>query len=156
MDGVFLVDLQLRDERVAALQELRMPAIVFGTPKGSGMLPAVWQDDVGATATVVEYLAGLGHRRLARVNGIPRYWHTRLRADAFHEVARACGLESVSVEGDYTGEHAARQHRAAVPARHPVSPAPSGLSRQRCQRPGQGQVRVCLRGLSPRFRRAVW
>ena len=107
VDGVFLVDLQVGDQRVATLQQLRMPAVVFGTPKGAGLLPAVWQDDVAATRTVVEYLAGLGHRRLARVSGIPRYWHTRLRADALQEVASAAGLEVVSVAGDSTGEHGA-------------------------------------------------
>jgi DNA-binding LacI/PurR family transcriptional regulator len=111
VDGVFLVDLQLRDQRVAMLRELRMPAIVFGTPKGSGGLPAVWQDDVAATRTVIGYLAGLGHRRVARVSGIPRYWHTKLRADALVEVASAAGLEAVSVEGDYTGEHGAEATR---------------------------------------------
>jgi DNA-binding LacI/PurR family transcriptional regulator len=107
VDGVFIVDLQLRDKRLAALRALRMPAIVFGTPKGAGSVPAVWQDDVAATRTVVEYLAGLGHRRLARVSGISRYWHTKLRSDALREVARASGLEAVSVEGDYTREHGA-------------------------------------------------
>src|ERR1700691_1127410 len=71
VDGVFLLDLQLRDQRVNMLEELRMPAIVFGTPKGSGSLPAVWQDDVAATRTVVEYLAGLGHPRLAPRSGRP-------------------------------------------------------------------------------------
>ena len=108
VDGVFIVDLQLRDKRLAALRDLQMPAIAFGTPEGSGGLPAVWQDDVAATRTVVEHLAGLGHRRVAQVSGIPRYWHTKLRADALREAARAAGLEAVSVEGDYTGEHGAR------------------------------------------------
>jgi DNA-binding LacI/PurR family transcriptional regulator len=108
VDGVFLVDLQVGDPRVATLQELRMPAVVFGTPKGAGSLPAVWQDDVAATRTVVEYLAELGHRRLARVSGISRYWHTKLRADALQQVAGAAGLEAVSVAGDGAGEHGAR------------------------------------------------
>jgi DNA-binding LacI/PurR family transcriptional regulator len=108
VDGVFLADLQVGDQRVATLQELRMPAVVFGTPKGAGSLPAVWQDDVAATRTVVEYLAELGHRRLARVSGIPRYWHTKLRADALQEVAAAAGLEAVSVVCGGTGEHGAR------------------------------------------------
>jgi DNA-binding LacI/PurR family transcriptional regulator len=108
VDGVFLADLQVGDQRVATLQELRMPAVVFGTPQGAGSLPAVWQDDVAATRTVVEYLAGLGHRRLARVSGVPRYWHTRLRADALREAAGAARLEAVSVAGDNTGEHGAR------------------------------------------------
>jgi DNA-binding LacI/PurR family transcriptional regulator len=119
VDGVFLVDLQLRDRRVATLQELRMPAIVFGTPKGAGALPAVWQDDVAATRTVVEYLAGLGHRRLARVSGISRYWHTKLRADALQEVARAAGMEAVSAEGDYTGEHGAEATRTLLQSARP-------------------------------------
>jgi len=108
VDGVFLADLRVGDQRVATLQELRMPAVVFGTPKGAGSLPAVWPDDVAATRTVVEYLAGLGHRRLARVSGIPGCWQTRLRADALQEVAGAAGLEAVSVPGAGTGEHGAQ------------------------------------------------
>ena len=108
VDGVFLADLQVGDQRVATLQELRMPAVVFGPPHGAGSLPAVWPDEVAATRIVVEYLAGLGHRRLARVSGIPRYWHTKLRGDALQEVAGAAGLEAVSVGGDNTGSRGAQ------------------------------------------------
>jgi DNA-binding LacI/PurR family transcriptional regulator len=104
---VFLVDLQVSDRRVAVLRELRMPTIVFGSPRGAGSLPSVWQDDLASMATVVEYLAGLGHRRIARVGGPARYWHSRLRTDAFGKVTRRAGLEAVSVESDYTGEHGA-------------------------------------------------
>lgn len=114
IDGVFLVDLQVRDRRVPALQELRLPAVVFGSPRGSGHLPAVWQDDVAATRMVVDHLVGLGHRRIARVGGIPRYWHTRLRSQAFEEVAQSAGIEAVSVESDYTGEHGAEATKALL------------------------------------------
>ncbi len=119
VDGVFLLDLQVRDQRLTTLQELRMPAIVFGTPKGSGSLPAVWQDDVAATRTVVEHLAGLGHQRIARVSGIPRYWHTKLRADALRVVASTAGLEAVSVEGDYSSEHGAEATRELLRSARP-------------------------------------
>jgi DNA-binding LacI/PurR family transcriptional regulator len=119
VDGVFLLDLQVGDQRVATLEELRMPAIVFGTPQGSGSLPAVWQDDLAATRTVVEYLAGLGHQRIARVSGISRYWHTQLRADALHEVATAAGLETQSVAGDYTSEHGAQATRELLRSSRP-------------------------------------
>ena len=119
IDGVFLVDLQVRDQRVPALRKLGMPTVVFGTPRGAGSLPTVWQDDVAATRTVVEYLAGLGHCRLARVSGIPRYWHTKLRADALREATRAAGLEAVSVEGDYTGEHGAQATRELLQSARP-------------------------------------
>jgi DNA-binding LacI/PurR family transcriptional regulator len=107
VDGVFLVDLQVRDRRIRVLTELSMPAVVIGTPRGSGRLPAVWQDDRAAMEAVVGHLAGLGHRRIARIGGFPRYWHSRLRTDALAQVAAAAGIEAVSVAADYTAEHGA-------------------------------------------------
>ncbi len=80
VDGVFVVDLQVDDRRIGVLEELRMPAVVIGTPQGSGTLPTVWQDDRTCVETVVGYLAGQGHRRIARVGGRAEYWHSVLRA----------------------------------------------------------------------------
>ncbi len=53
VDGVFLVDLQIGDQRVSVLEKLHMPTVVIGTPEGAGSLPAVWQDDAVATRSVV-------------------------------------------------------------------------------------------------------
>ena len=36
VDGVFLVDLQVRDRRIRVLEELGMPAVVVGAPRGAG------------------------------------------------------------------------------------------------------------------------
>ena len=119
VDGVFLVDLQVSDRRVAVLEELKMPAVVIGTPAGAGSLPAVWQDDAAATRAVVEYLAGAGHQRIARVTGIPRLWHTKIRTDAFRAATRAVGLEAVLMEGDYTGENGAKATVRLLEDRHP-------------------------------------
>lgn len=119
VDGVFLVDLQLRDRRVAVLRQLKMPAVVFGSPRGSGSLPAVWQDDAAAMRMVVEHLAGLGHQRLARVGGIPRYWHSKLRADAFAGLALDLGMDSASVECDYTRELGADATRKLLGGKRP-------------------------------------
>ncbi len=96
VDGVFLVDLQVDDRRVAILEELRMPAVVIGPPAHAGSFPAVWQDDAAATRAVVEFLAAAGHRRIARVTGITRLWHTKIRSDAFTAVAQAAGVEARS------------------------------------------------------------
>jgi DNA-binding LacI/PurR family transcriptional regulator len=111
VDGVFLVDLQIGDARVPVLEELRMPAVVIGTPAGAGSLPAVWQDDAAATRAVVEYLAAAGHRRVARVTGITRFWHTKIRTDAFAAAARSAGVEPMLMEADYTGENGAAATR---------------------------------------------
>src|SRR5947209_9260683 len=111
VDGVFLVDLQVRDRRIRVLEDLGMPAVVLGTPRGTGSLPAVWQDDQAATETIVGHLAALGHRRIARVGGFARYWHSRLRTDALAQAAGAAGIEAVSVAADYTAEHGAAATR---------------------------------------------
>jgi len=111
VDGVFLVDLQVRDRRIRVVEELAMPAVVLGTPRGAGRLPAVWQDDLAATETIVGHLAGLGHRRIARVGGFARYWHSRLRTDALARAAAAAGIEAISVVADYTAEHGAEATR---------------------------------------------
>jgi len=107
VDGVFVVDLRVDDRRIAVLEELRMPAVVIGTPQGSGTLPAVWQDDQACVQTVVGYLAELGHRRIARVGGSDSYWHSVLRREAFDSAAAVAGLSAVSVAADYTAEHGA-------------------------------------------------
>jgi DNA-binding LacI/PurR family transcriptional regulator len=107
VDGVFVYDLRRDDTRIDALESLRMPAVVIGSPRGSGPLPAVWQDEHSVVAAIVGHLAKLGHTRIARVGGLPQYWHTALRASAFTEVASAFGVEIVQAEADYTAEHGA-------------------------------------------------
>ncbi len=107
VDGVFLVDLQRRDRRIPVLEELHMPAVVAGTPRGAGTLPAIWQDDRSAMQTLIGYLAGLGHARVARVGGFTRYWHSQLRTEALSQAAAAAGVDAVSVAADYTAEHGA-------------------------------------------------
>jgi DNA-binding LacI/PurR family transcriptional regulator len=119
VDGVILVDLQVSDRRVAVLAELGMPTVVVGTPQGAGGLPAVWQDDRAATAILVGHLAELGHRQIARIGGFPRYWHSKLRTDAFAQVASAAGLEAQSVAADYTAEHGAEATLALLGGARP-------------------------------------
>lgn len=119
VDGVFLVDLQVSDRRIGELEELHMPAVVVGTPRGSGSLPAVWQDDRAAMETVVGHLADLGHERIARVGGFGRYWHSALRADAFAEVAAAAGLHAESAEGDYSATRGASATRELLESAAP-------------------------------------
>jgi DNA-binding LacI/PurR family transcriptional regulator len=119
VDGVFLIDLQIGDQRVPILEELRMPAVVIGDPAGAGSLPAIWQDDAAAIRAVVEYLAAAGHRRIARVTGPSRLWHTKIRTDAFRAAARAAGVLAILYEGDYTGETGAAATRELLHGSEP-------------------------------------
>lgn len=119
VDGMILMDLRVDDERVPLLEELGMPALVIGGPRGLGSLPGVWNDDPAAVRSVVEYLAALGHRRIAHVTGIPELWHTVIRAEAFEATAASLGVEALRVSTDYTGEQGARATRALLAAPEP-------------------------------------
>jgi DNA-binding LacI/PurR family transcriptional regulator len=121
VDGIFLVNLRVDDKRVPVLEELGLPAVVIGGPGHHGSLPGVWSDDASAMAMVVEYLAALGHRRIARVAGPPGLLHTELRGRAFDEVATRLALESaVTQVTDYSAEQGAQATRRLLSA--PVRP----------------------------------
>ncbi|MET7424844.1 LacI family DNA-binding transcriptional regulator [Dactylosporangium sp. NPDC005555] len=112
VDGVLVCDVHVGDPRVGMLQELGLPAVVIGPPDVSGTLTSVWSDDERSMVEAVEYLAALGHRRIARVGGIPQLAHTAIRTAAFAGVCARLGIaDAVTVPADYTGEAAARATR---------------------------------------------
>jgi DNA-binding LacI/PurR family transcriptional regulator len=112
VDGVLVCDLRDDDPRVPALEQLNLPAVVIGGPGHTGRLPNVWSDDAAAVVATIEYLYALGHRRIARVGGIPELLHTRIRTEAFTAVAGRLGLtDAISVTSDYSGEQGARATR---------------------------------------------
>ncbi|MEU4338274.1 LacI family DNA-binding transcriptional regulator [Micromonospora lupini] len=112
VDGVLVCDLRTDDSRIPALQQLQLPAVVIGGPGGTGELASLWADDTAALTEAVEYLVALGHRRIARVGGLPDLLHTTIRTDAFAAVCQRLGLaDAVTVFSDYTGEEGGRATR---------------------------------------------
>ena len=112
VDGVFVCDLRVGDGRVPVLEQLQLPAVVIGGPDGVGGLANVWSDDASALAETVDYLYALGHRRIARVGGLPGLLHTEIRNEEFEASCRRLGLaEAAAVSSDYTGESGARATR---------------------------------------------
>ena len=115
VDGVLLVDLALNDPRVAAVQELEIPAVCVSSGDAAGGLPFVSTDDGRAMRDAVRYLIRLGHRRVARVGGIPALSHTVARDQAFLEVAAQAGLtQHRIIDTDFSGEAGARATRALL------------------------------------------
>lgn len=112
VDGVLMVDLRLQDARVAEVARLSLPAVVIGGPGGTAGLPCLYTDDGAAMREVVQYLAALGHRRIAHVAGPADFAHTRIRSRAFTSAAAHAGVDSArSVHADYTGEAGTRTTR---------------------------------------------
>jgi DNA-binding LacI/PurR family transcriptional regulator len=119
VDGVFVVDLRVDDERTKVLAELGMPAIVVGGPQDLSGLPGLWNDERAPVRSVVEYLAALGHRRIARVAGLPGLWHTVMREEAFEAAARELGVTPSGGTTDYTGDAGARTTRRLLSSSEP-------------------------------------
>jgi DNA-binding LacI/PurR family transcriptional regulator len=123
-DGVLVMDLFDADERLPALRKLGLPALVVGGPEGVDGLDCLWSDDAGAMAAAIRYLAGLGHRRIARVAGPAHLHHTAARSASFHRTAAALGVGGVwTTHADFSDELGAAATRALLGA----TPRPTAI-----------------------------
>jgi DNA-binding LacI/PurR family transcriptional regulator len=111
VDGVLMVDLRADDPRVAELERLGLPAVIVGGPLKNREIPAVWHDEGQAVTEAVQYLAALGHTRVANVTGVRDFVHTTQRTAAFERATRELGIQGEIVESDYSAESGARATR---------------------------------------------
>jgi DNA-binding LacI/PurR family transcriptional regulator len=119
VDGVLVVDLRVEDPRVDELVRLGLPAVVIGGPVENRVLPSVWHDEAAVVTEAIQYLAALGHTRLAHVSGVGDFVHTRQRTGAFRRAVGDLGLEGEVLETDYSAESGARATRRLLSSRTP-------------------------------------
>ncbi|RWZ67902.1 LacI family transcriptional regulator [Labedella populi] len=65
VDGVIVLDVSVRDERIALVQNLGVPTVVIGIPDDPAGLACVDLDFEAATRLAIDGLADRGHRRMA-------------------------------------------------------------------------------------------
>jgi DNA-binding LacI/PurR family transcriptional regulator len=111
VDGVLMVDPRIDDPRIGELDRIGLPAVVIGGPLENSSLPAVWHDEASVVTEAVQYLAALGHHRIAQVAGVSDFVHTRQRTTAFRLAAEELDLEWEIVETDYSAEQGGRVTR---------------------------------------------
>jgi DNA-binding LacI/PurR family transcriptional regulator len=111
VDGVLMVDLRVDDARVDEIVRLGLPAVVVGGPLGNRALPAVFHDEASVVVEAVQYLAALGHTRVAHVTGVSEFVHTGQRTAAFVHATTELGLHADVLETDYSAERGARATR---------------------------------------------
>jgi len=121
VDGVLVVDLRRDDPRVPELVRLGLPAVVVGGPLERRELPSVWHNEASVITEAVQYLAALGHRRIAHVAGVADFVHTAQRMAAFTSAANDLGIEGEVVETDYSAESGARATRKLLSSPSPPS-----------------------------------
>lgn len=114
VDGVVVIDPRDDDPRLAVLSELGLPAVVIGSsPAPADGHSTVWLDDEQAAHTLFDYLAAIGHRRVAYVTGPAEYQHTRLRAATLEGLA-ARGVEAQTLVTDFSPRAAAAAMRGVL------------------------------------------
>ena len=109
-----MVDLRVDDPRVDELVRLGLPAVVVGGPLENRALPAVFHDEGSVVVEAVQYLAALGHTRIAQVTGVGEFVHTRQRSGAFERATADLGLAG--------GHHRDRLQRRAGRTRDAQAP----------------------------------
>ena len=128
VDGVILVDRRDVDPRIEVINSLGMPAVMVGGPGAPGEIPTAWADDWEAMTSIVDYLAALGHRRIAHVGGVPEFLHSKRRTEALDAARQRLGLdELLSVVTDFSDQQgASATRRLLAAAQRPMALA--GLS----------------------------
>ncbi|WP_152650656.1 LacI family DNA-binding transcriptional regulator [Demequina aurantiaca] len=103
VDGIFVTDLAIDDQRLPIINEIGLPVVVVGDPAFSDGLPAVGSDDAAAANAAMERLAELGHKRVAHIAGPERFVHTHVRSDAMARAGERLGIQVVAeVNTDYS------------------------------------------------------
>lgn len=103
VDGVFVTDLFVDDERPALLRELGLPTVLVGPALTGTGLPCVGVDDRPGIEAAVEHLVSLGHTRIAHVGGPRGMVHAQSRYEAWQHAVAGAGLQpDLYVESDFS------------------------------------------------------
>lgn len=122
VDGVFLTDLRIEDERPAELAGLGMPCVLLGTGSGDEDTAPIGLDDGAGIRRAVRHLHALGHRRIAHVAGPDGYVHSQTRRDAWADELVHLGLApDLVVRADFTGASGSRATHELLD--HPEPPS---------------------------------
>jgi len=114
VDGVFLADLQVADERLGLVEALGLAAVTLGHPDAESPFPAVSVDDISGVVATVDHLVDLGHRSLAHVAGPSTMLHARRRRAAFESACADRGVEARVVETDFSAREGGEATRALI------------------------------------------
>lgn len=100
--GFVVTGIRSDDARLATLRRLPAPAVMVGDPPvpAASAWRSVVLDDATAFAQVGDFLAGLGHRRVAMLTGAEGLLATRRRAAALAGALERNGIVFDAVSGD--------------------------------------------------------
>ena len=124
-DGIVVTSSRLDVDTVGALRRQNTPLVLIGHPPAQHA-DVAWVDADNRTATrrVIDYLAGLGHRRIAYVGGDPDSSVVKERLEGYREGMAEAGLAVqedwidygyFAEDGGYQAVERTRQDEATAP-----------------------------------------
>lgn len=121
VDGVLLLSLHGNDPLPRMLEQMGVPSVLGGTPTGVEPASYVEVDNLRGAQQAVEYLLGLGRRRIATIAG-PQDMNAGVRRLlGYRQAISTGGLrvdENLIAQGDFSEESGARAMRKLL-ARSP-------------------------------------
>lgn len=102
IDGVLLCDIRRSDPRITYLQQHRLPFVAFGRTLDAHDYSYIDVDGATGVQRAIEYLIGLGHRRIAYLDVDPIFSFSHFRMRGYREALARAQLpieESLIVEG---------------------------------------------------------
>jgi DNA-binding LacI/PurR family transcriptional regulator len=91
VDGLIVITLRIRDGHAAKFQKGKLPVILVDSYHP--ILPSLVVDNAYGAKLATEHLLGLGHQKIAFLNGLMRYHASRARKDGFEEAYSQSGLQ---------------------------------------------------------------
>jgi len=107
VDGVILARTRMHDPRVTLLQEQGVHFVTHGRTQNTAAHAWVDTDNERAFYIATQRLIGLGHRRIAFLNGDSSMMYAWLRAQGFQRALAEAGLDAASCpvrHGDVTAD----------------------------------------------------
>jgi DNA-binding LacI/PurR family transcriptional regulator len=104
-DALIIMDIELDDPRLPALRELSTPSVLIGFPSDTTGVTCVDLDFIAVGELCVDYLHGLGHRRVALLGSPHRVYERRAGyatrvAQGFRDAAARHGVAATTHQID--------------------------------------------------------
>jgi LacI family transcriptional regulator len=122
VDAVILSSPGLEDERIRRVAKRGFPAVVHGRPNSDVQIASLDIDNEGAFHQAGRFLAQLGHRRIALLNGDEKLSFAADRRAGFVRALREAGIEpgdELFFSGQMSVENGYRFARAALAGPRP-------------------------------------
>jgi LacI family transcriptional regulator len=108
LDGFVLIDPRNEDPRITFLQRAGVPFVVHGRTGANPDYPFFDIENEKLLFELTTYLIGVGHRRIALINGLVGRPYVTTRTRGFHRACAAAGIpemDRIECNGDMDAAH---------------------------------------------------